>query len=208
MEVKRKYKLYSPQPPLSPVQHDSDLCYLKSWELNNLRTQFRNIPLNRYSKQFCISNITSSQSGALCQDLLQLLGSSASDEGSDQGQRVRVEVGLRQETDYDPQPGPSYRGHEGVQDTHSEGSSTGEGLGEVKLSVRVVIIIVRIDELDVAVVDQLGDHGDAGPEAGSPALEDDRLAEWTGAVAGGGIWKDSRQSLTNLKLSKYFSGER
>ena len=81
-------------------------------------------------------------------------------------------------------------------------------MGEVKLSVRVVIIIVRIDELDVAVVDQLGDHGDTGSEAGSPALEDDRLAEWTGAVAGGGIWKGSRQSLTNLKLSKYFSGER
>ena len=43
------------------------------------------------------------------------------------------------------------------------------------------------NELDIAVVDQLSDHGYAGPEASSPALEDDGLAKRTGAVTGSGV---------------------
>ena len=80
-----------------------------------------------------------------------------------------------------------YRGHQGVQDTDSKGSPTSKGLSEIELRVRVVIIVVRVNELDVAVVDQLSDHGYAGPEASSPALEDDGLAKRTGAVTGSGV---------------------
>ena len=52
---------------------------------------------------------------------------------------------------------PAYRGHQGVQHTHSEGRPTGEGLSEIELSVRIIVVVL-VQELDVAVVDQHGDH--------------------------------------------------
>ena len=78
----------------------------------------------------------------------------------------------------------SHRGHQGVEDTDSKGSSTGEGLSEIQFSIRIIIVVIRVDELDIAVVDELSDHGDAGPEASSPALKDNGLAERAGAVTG------------------------
>ena len=56
---------------------------------------------------------------------------------------------------------PAYRGHEGVQHAHSEGSPAGKWLGEIELSVGIIVIVL-VKELDVAVVDQHGDHGNTG----------------------------------------------
>ena len=42
-------------------------------------------------------DVTSSQPSAFSQDLLQFLSGSASNEGSDQGQRVRVEISLKRQ---------------------------------------------------------------------------------------------------------------
>ena len=58
-------------------------------------------------------------------------------------------------------PNLTYRGHQGVEDADSKGCATGEGLGEIELSVRIIIIIL-IQELDIAVIDQLSDHRDIG----------------------------------------------
>ena len=55
----------------------------------------------------------------------------------------------------------AHGGHEGVQDAHSESGATGEGLSEIELSVGVVVIVL-VQELDVAVVDQHGDHRNTG----------------------------------------------
>ena len=52
----------------------------------------------------------------------------------------------------------SHRGHQGVEDTDSEGCAASEWLGEVELSVRVIVIIL-VQELDVAVITKHGDHG-------------------------------------------------
>ena len=81
----------------------------------------------------------------------------------------------------------SYCSHEGVQDADSEGCAASEGLGEVQLGVGVIIVVVRVNELDVGVVDQLGDDGDAGAEAGAAPLQHDGLAQRTGHVVRGGI---------------------
>ena len=51
-----------------------------------------------------------------------------------------------------------YRGHERVKNADSEGSATGKWLGEVELRVRVVVVVL-VQELHVAVVHQLRDHG-------------------------------------------------
>ena len=56
---------------------------------------------------------------------------------------------------------PAYRGHQGVQNTHSEGRPTGEGLSEIELSVRIIVVVL-VQELHVAVVHQLGDHRHVG----------------------------------------------
>ena len=50
-----------------------------------------NTMLRHYIKDY----VTSSKPRAFSKDLLQFLGGSASDEGSDQGQGVRVEIGLK-----------------------------------------------------------------------------------------------------------------
>ena len=55
----------------------------------------------------------------------------------------------------------TYCGHQGIEDADSEGCAAGEGLGEIELSVRVIVIIL-IQELDIAVIDQLSDHRDIG----------------------------------------------
>ena len=52
-------------------------------------------------------------------------------------------------------------GHQGVEDADSEGCATGKGLGEIELSVRVIIIIL-IQELDIAVITEHRDHGHGG----------------------------------------------
>ena len=64
----------------------------------------------------------------------------------------------------------TYRGHQGVEDADSEGCATGEGLGEIQLSVRVIVIIL-IQELDIAVIDQLSDHRDICSEYRALPLE-------------------------------------
>ena len=53
-------------------------------------------------------------------------------------------------------------GHQGVKDADSEGCATSEWLGEIELSVRVIIIIL-IQELDIAVIHKFSDHGNVGP---------------------------------------------
>ena len=52
-------------------------------------------------------------------------------------------------------------GHQGVEDADSEGGAASEGLGEIELSVRVIVIIL-IQELDIAVIAEHRDHGDGG----------------------------------------------
>ena len=61
-------------------------------------------------------------------------------------------------------------GHQGVEDADSEGCATSKWLGEIELSVRVIIIIL-IQELDIAVIDQLSDHRDIGSEYRSLPLK-------------------------------------
>ena len=61
-------------------------------------------------------------------------------------------------------------GHQGVEDADSEGCATSEWLGEIELSVRVIIIIL-IQELDIAVIDQLSDHRDICSKYRSLPLE-------------------------------------
>ena len=124
--------------------------------------------------------VSTSQTRSLRQDLLQLLSRSSSDQGAYQGQGVGVEICLRRVVSSNKElaaPGNSYRGHERVEYRDSEGSATGEWLGEIQLSVRIVIVVIRINELDIAVIDQLRDHGDAGSEACSPPLQYNGLAE-------------------------------
>ena len=70
-----------------------------------------------------------------------------------------------------------YRGHEGVEDADSEGCAASEGLGEIQFSVGVVIIIL-IQELDIAVIDQLSDHRDIGPEYRALPLKHDGGTQW------------------------------
>ena len=70
----------------------------------------------------------------------------------------------------------SHRRHQGVKYTDSKGSSARKGLSEIEFSIGIIVVVVRVNKLDVAVVDELRDHGDAGPEASSPALEDNGLA--------------------------------
>ena len=74
------------------------------------------------------------------------------------------------------------RGHQGVEDADGEGGAACEGLGEVQLRVGIVVIIVRVYELHVAVVDELGDDGDAGAEASPAPLQHDSLPQRTRAV--------------------------
>ena len=54
-----------------------------------------------------------------------------------------------------------YRGHQGIEDADSEGCAASEGLSEVQLSVRVIVIIL-VQELDIGVIDQLSDHRHIG----------------------------------------------
>ena len=54
-----------------------------------------------------------------------------------------------------------HRGHQGVENADSEGCATSEGLGEIQLSVRVIVIIL-IQELDIAVITEHRDHGHSG----------------------------------------------
>lgn len=54
-----------------------------------------------------------------------------------------------------------YRRHERVQDTDRKRGTTRERLSEVQLGVGVVVIVL-VEELHVAVVDQFGDHGYVG----------------------------------------------
>ena len=61
-----------------------------------------------------------------------------------------------------PDCAAAHRGHEGVENTDSEGGATCEWLGQVELSVRIIIIIL-IQELDIAVIHKLSDHWNIGP---------------------------------------------
>ena len=81
----------------------------------------------------------------------------------------------------------SHRRHQGVKYTDSKGSSARKGLSEIEFSIGIIVVVVRVNKLDVAVVDELRDHRDAGPEASSPPLQDNRLSEGAGAVTGGRV---------------------
>ena len=74
-----------------------------------------------------------------------------------------------------PDCAAAHRGHEGVENTDSEGGAACEWLGEVELSVGVIVIILDqsemsiiyslgpitahlVQELDIAVIHQLSNH--------------------------------------------------
>ena len=72
-------------------------------------------------------------------------------------------------------------GHQGVEDADSEGCAASEGLGEVQLSVRIIVIIL-VQELDVAVIAEHCDHRDGravdganhpGPACAIPQVTED-----------------------------------
>ena len=63
-----------------------------------------------------------------------------------------------------------HRGHQGVQHAHSEGGTARERLSEIKLSVRIIIIVL-VQELNIAVIHQLGDHRDIGAVHGTLPLQ-------------------------------------
>lgn len=63
-----------------------------------------------------------------------------------------------------------YRRHEGVQDRHSKGCTAGEWLRQVELGVWVIVVIL-VEELYVAVIDELCDHGDIGTVHGATSLQ-------------------------------------
>ena len=67
-------------------------------------------------------------------------------------------------------------GHQGVEDADSKGCAAGEGLSEVQLSVRVIVIIL-VQELDITVIDQLSDHRHIGAIHGALPLEHDGAAQ-------------------------------
>ena len=67
-------------------------------------------------------------------------------------------------------------GHQGVEDADSEGCAASEGLGEVQLGVRIIVIIL-VQKLDIAVIDQLGDHWDIGAIHRALPLQHDGAAE-------------------------------
>ena len=69
-----------------------------------------------------------------------------------------------------------YRGHEGVEDADSEGCAASEGLSEVQLSVGVIVIIL-VQELDIAVIDKFSDHRDIGAIHRALPLQHDGAAE-------------------------------
>ena len=81
----------------------------------------------------------------------------------------------------------SHRSHQGVEYADSKGSSTSKWLSKIQFSIGIIIVVIRVNKLDIAVVDELRDHGDAGPEASSPALKDNCLSEGAGAVTGGRV---------------------
>ena len=57
-------------------------------------------------------------------------------------------------------------GHQRVEDADSEGCAACEGLSEVQLSVRVIVIIL-VQELDIAVIAEHRDHGHCGAVDGA-----------------------------------------
>ena len=59
-----------------------------------------------------------------------------------------------------------YRGHQGIEDADSEGCAASEGLSEVQLCVRVIVIIL-VQELDIAVVAKHRNHGNCGAVDGA-----------------------------------------
>ena len=64
----------------------------------------------------------------------------------------------------------SHRRHQGVKYTDSKGSSARKGLSEIEFSIGIIVVVVRVNKLDVAVVDELGDHGDVGAVDGALPL--------------------------------------
>lgn len=67
-------------------------------------------------------------------------------------------------------PGDAYRRHERVQDADGERGTARERLGQVQLRVGVVVVVL-VQELYVAVVDQLGDHRHVGAVHGTASLQ-------------------------------------
>lgn len=65
---------------------------------------------------------------------------------------------------------PTYRRHERVQDADGERSTARERLGQVQLGVRIVVIVL-VQKLYVAVVDQFGDHRHVGSVHGPASLQ-------------------------------------
>ena len=67
-------------------------------------------------------------------------------------------------------------GHQGIEDADSKGCATSEGLSEVQLSVGVIVIIL-VQELDIAVIDKFSDHRDIGAIHRALPLQHDGAAE-------------------------------
>jgi len=55
----------------------------------------------------------------------------------------------------------TYRWHERVQDADSEGRTARKRLGEIQLRVGVIIVVL-VEKLHVAIVNQFGNHGNVG----------------------------------------------
>ena len=55
----------------------------------------------------------------------------------------------------------SYSGHERVKDTDSKSRSTSKRLSEIQFSVRIIVIVL-VQELNIAVVHKFGDHWHIG----------------------------------------------
>ena len=77
-----------------------------------------------------------------------------------------------------------YCGHQRVQDTNSKGGATSKWLGQIQFCVRIIIIIIRIYELNIAVIDKLSDYGDAGSKTCSSPLKNNGFTQRTGTVIG------------------------
>lgn len=64
----------------------------------------------------------------------------------------------------------TYRRHERVQDADGEGRTARKRLGKVQLRVGVVVVVL-VQKLHVAVVDQFGDHRDVSAVHRPPSLQ-------------------------------------
>ena len=111
-----------------------------------------------------------------------------------------------------PDCAAAHRGHEGVENTDSEGGAACEWLGEVELSVGVIVIILDQSEVSITVTWQLWtNHSSPGPGTGhcchSPARWSSGHWSRTRNPSSAELWgsqevREHREQL-NLECIKY-----